>query len=358
MTRSSIRLAQSLVTVGALVASLSLGDVFAQQPPATPTGNGVIRGAVVNGAKDNAPVTDLTVTLMPVSAMGPGQRQTTQLSSDGAFQFTGLSTAPGQSYVLWTEYQGARYQLEPMRFDSTSAERVVTLTVFEATTTDPGIAITRNTIVILPQPSDKTLGVLEMIEANNPSKSTYVGKPQPGLPPDRPVSLMSSWPKGSGNLQILQGIHVNGLATTDRFYGSSLPMTPGTTNIMAQYTVDYTERTATFAKTILYPTSEFHVLVADGRWTMSGPANLVYRGDIEESGRKFRVYTANNLTPDQPIQLAITGDGLAPTFWDELPVLPGLIGAIVLFGIVGGAAVPILRRRRHPVARKRRATTP
>lgn len=308
---------------------------------------GTIRGTVTNGSLDNKPVPGQTVTLLPVSAAGPGERTTATSAEDGTFVFEGQSTANTQQYVAWVEYEGARYQVGPFQFDANSSEKTVDITIYEPTATDPGINIARNAIVLVPNPQQRQLGVIELFELVNPAKQAYIGKPAAANTANQRASAIFSLPDGAHDLQILSGIQVNALIQMPGGYADSLPVPPGTHQIVVQYFIDYEDNGLLFTKPFSYDTGEVDVLLVDGKWTLNADG-FKPNGTVNEGGQTYQAYQGMNFKAGQPMRLVVTGAGLTTEQLGNRELIQWGIGGLIALVVVGGVGVPLLRRRRKP----------
>ncbi|MCS6802069.1 MAG: carboxypeptidase-like regulatory domain-containing protein [Chloroflexota bacterium] len=325
------RLALSLATLVAVLAAAS---------PARAQGPGAVVGRVVNGSAGGAPVAGVAVTLLPVTTTGPGQRVSATSGPDGTFRFDGLPTEAGRFYVVWAEFEGARYQVGPLQFAPGTAELPVELAVYAPTESDPGIRLTRYVVLIVPSPPQRFLSVLSFVDVENPSSQAYIGQ----LVGQQRQTLRFGLPAGSRSLQVLEGIQVNAVARTMNGFADTLPVKPGQTTVVFQYLVDYVDNGILFTLPVYHPTQELSLLLAEGDWTLIADGARP-SGTVEQGGQRFRSYTATNLVPGQELRAVIQGQGLTSQALGNQPLFTMAVGSAILLVTIAAVAVPLLRRR-------------
>jgi hypothetical protein len=314
---------------------------FVVAPSARAQAPGVVSGRVVNGSVGGTVVEGVPVTLLPVTNAGPGQRLSTSTGPDGGFRFDGLPTGAGTYYVVWAEFQGARFQQGPLQFAPGAAELPVELTVYTPTETDPGIRLARQVVVIVPSPAQRQLNVVTLVEVENPSPYAYLG-PQVG---QQRQTLRFGLPAGSRSLQVVEGIQVNAVTRTNDGFADTLPIRPGLTTVVFQYLVDYVDNGLLFSLPTYYPTQELSILLAEGDWALT--ADRVRRaGTVEQDGRRFQSYTATNLEPGHEIRAVIQGQGLTSQALANQSLFTAAVGGAIVLVTVVAVATPLVRRRR------------
>ncbi|GIW11125.1 MAG: hypothetical protein KatS3mg061_2182 [Dehalococcoidia bacterium] len=323
--------------------------------PALAQGVGTLSGRVTDGSADRAPVAGLTVTLLPVSNTGPGQRQQTTTGPDGSYHFSGLNTASGQFYVVWTEYEGARFQEGPLQFAPGSSTLTQDLTVYTPTENDPGLRVLRNAIVIVPAPAQRQLTVLQLVDLENPSSQAWVGRP---VGQGR-QTLRFGLPASARGLQVLAGLQVNAVVQTADGFADTLPVSPGGREVVFQYLVDYLDNGILFTLPVHYPTEQVRVLLADGDWRLTADG-LRPAGMVEQGGQRFQQYQGERFAAGQEIRLVIQGAGLTGQVLDDRTLVTAGVGGAIALVTTLAVAVPLLRRRRRQVSpgKRRVASAP
>ncbi|MFN8535328.1 MAG: carboxypeptidase-like regulatory domain-containing protein [Dehalococcoidia bacterium] len=322
---------------------IGLAILLSAAPALLAQGTGVVSGRVTNGSLAGAPAAGLTVTLMPVTAAGPGQRQTATSGPDGSFRFEGLATDASQYFVVWAELEGARFQQGPLQFDPGQNTLEVNVAVFATTDRDPGIRMERNIVVVLPDPAKRQLTVLTLADVENPSNVAYIGR-EVG---QQRQTLRFGLPAGSRSLQVIEGIQVNALVQTADGFADTLPVEPGQRSIVFQYLVDYESNGLLFTLPVSYPTNEFSILLAEGDWSLTADG-LQPGGLVEQGGRRFQSYRASNLAPGQEIRAVIQGQGLTSQALSNQTAVSVAIGGGILVVTIAAIAIPLARRRRRP----------
>ncbi|GIW06746.1 MAG: hypothetical protein KatS3mg060_1551 [Dehalococcoidia bacterium] len=239
----------SAVVLRLLRLLIAFGAAAALVAPVGAQGGGVVTGRVVNGSADGAAVPGVAITLLPVTNAGPGQRLNATSASDGTFRFDGLPTGSGQFFVVWAEFEGARYQQGPLQFPAGGSELTVDLAVYSPIETDPGIRLTRQVVIIVPAPQQRQLTVLTLADVVNPSNQAYIGRPVG----QQRQTLRFGLPAGSRSLQVLEGMQVNAVTQTMDGFADTLPIKPGQSTVVFQYLVDYLDNGLLFTLPTYYP---------------------------------------------------------------------------------------------------------
>jgi hypothetical protein len=335
-----LRLVAALLAVAALLVAVATAGA---------QGGGVVSGRVVNGSLGGIPAAGVAVTLLPVTNAGPGQRLSTTSGPDGGFRFEGLPSGSGQFFVIWAEFEGARYQQGPLQFPAGASELTVELPVYTPTETDPGIRLTRQVVVIVPAPAQRQLTVLTLADIENPSNQAFVGR-QVG---QQRQTLRFGLPAGSRSLQVLEGIQVNAVAQTADGFADTLPVKPGQSTVVFQYLVDYLDNGLLFTLPTYFPIDELSLLLAEGDWTLTADG-VQPGGIVDQGGRRFRSYVARNLAAGQQIRAVIQGQGLTSQALANQTLFTAAVGGGIMAVTVASVAIPVLRRRRRSDSSPRR----
>ena len=158
-----------------LVLCLSLLLLLCPSAAVSAQGEGIIEGQVINGTA-GAPrqgVVGLEVTLYEVTEGSRALLETTFSDGQGRFEFEGLATGSDRTYEFQLEYQGIVYGAQSA-FPSGDTLLRVAATVYETSTSDSGIVVEREHVLI-----DFEAGVLvirELCLLKNTGDTIYVGQ--------------------------------------------------------------------------------------------------------------------------------------------------------------------------------------
>ncbi len=129
-------------TLASLVLALlfltaSMAAAAAQSP------TGTIVGQVVNGTADGQPLGVMDVSVQGFRETDTVFSQTVQTDVEGQFRVEGLETSGDIVYVLSTEYLGIPYTSSLLTFEEGASQLQATLQVYETTTSDEAISLSR-----------------------------------------------------------------------------------------------------------------------------------------------------------------------------------------------------------------------
>lgn len=217
------------------------------------TGEGVIEGRVVEGtAGVEADLSGIELTLFPFVGQTTLTPITTTTGADGSFRIENLPTGPDRTYGLQATYRGVDY-FHPALIDlSESPSASITVRVYETTADDSLVSVDRNHVII--DFANNQLQVAELYIFRNAGDRTYVGDGE---------TLRFALPAGAQNLRFDDPRMSQSTTLTAEGVADTLPVPPGTRQVLLSYSVPYEGRSITFQKKIVYPTQNLNVLVAD-----------------------------------------------------------------------------------------------
>ncbi|MFQ5595682.1 MAG: cytochrome c [Anaerolineae bacterium] len=217
------------------------------------TGEGVIEGQVIDGtAGAQADMAGLAITLFPFVGQTTLDPITTTTTTDGRFRFESLPTEADRRYGLQTQYLGVSYFHPELIGLSENPSASATVHVYETTTDDTAIDVQRNHVII--EFANNRLQVAELYIFRNSGDRTYVGDGS---------TLRFRLPEGAGSVRfddarMNQSTRLDAAGVVD-----TLPVTPGSRQVLMSYSLPYSGRSITFEKAIEYSTESLNVLVAD-----------------------------------------------------------------------------------------------
>lgn len=303
---------------------------------------GTIEGRLVNGSAGGGQPADAEVVLHAFRNSAHDRDVPIRSSADGSFAFSGLDTDPGYSYEVTASYGGATYGGAPLTFGTGQRAQRLEITVYEPTATDPGVRVRRASLILArPDPSSQTLQAIEAQTLENPSDRTFVPN---ATGPAGPMGLVRfPLPPQAGSLQLGPGLDGAEIVQVDRGFATSMPLPPGTTDVVFAYRFPYVGgQPLAWERRTPYPTAELRVLQASDGPLLESP-DLQETAPVQLDGRDYRHYLARDLAAGGKVGLTLRGlpgrwpfnlalDGVPATAW-------GALGASLALALALGFAV-------------------
>ena len=220
---------------------------------------------------------DLVVAL--VGRRGPDAlpTRTTDVNQDGTFVFTDVPTTADAAYFAHVEYQGVSYATDGIGFDGRT-EVETTLTIYEATTQDPGIALQSVARLLRHQTAD-AIAILDVIDVLVPGDRTL----RPAASTTAPPPLRFAVPEGAFGLQPVSGFGADELVIGGPGFAVLAPLRPGVTTIAYAYQLRLIDGAATFDWLIGLPAGVVRLLSEQDVLTTS-PEGLAPQGATSFAG--------------------------------------------------------------------------
>lgn len=337
----------------ALIVAASVLFILGPVALATAQGDGVISVQIVNGTADADPssLADLEVSLhrfFGEESLGT----VTDLSDDeGHVQFKGLPTAPNYSFGVIVRYQGVEYGSDLVSFSEGSTVAPLTVNVYETTESDQAIHVLRTHLIF--DVVGQGLRVAEMYIIGNDSDRTFVGT-QDGR------TLEFTLPEGAMGLAFQDNRLQDSVIMTDEGFVDTLPVPPGSRQLLLSYALASEGETYRFARRIVYPTDNINVLVSDVGAVVDSDFLTHQEPVAAGEGQRYLHLAGQDLAPGTefvitfdklPRTVPTSGPGAARAVPRQGLDLSLLRWASVVLAVAAiGFAVlgyPILRRRRE-----------
>ena len=226
--------------------------------PAGAQEHGVILGRVVNGTAGSDAPDGLVAAI--VGRRGPDALPTltTTVAQDGTFKFTELPTGPDAAYFVRVDYAGVPYTTDGIRFDGQSQVET-TLTIYEATSRNPGISLQSIARLLRHQTAD-AISVLDVVDVIVPGDRTFL----PAVSTAAPPPLRFAVPDGAFGLQPVAGFRADELVIGGPGFAVLAPLRPGLTTIAYAYQLRLTDGAAAFDWLIGLPAGVVRLLSEQG----------------------------------------------------------------------------------------------
>lgn len=208
--------------------------------PAAAQDMGAIRGTVMNGTAGATVPADLVVSL--VGRRGPDALPTltTGVNEDGTFVFSNLPRTADAAYFAHVDYQGVSYATDGISFDG-RPEVETTLTIYESTGQNPGIALESVARLLRHQTAD-AIAILDVIDVLVPGDRTFLPTASTAAPPP----LRFAVPEGAFGLQPVSGFGADELVIGGPGFAVLAPLRPGVTTIAYAYQLRLIDGAARF----------------------------------------------------------------------------------------------------------------
>ncbi len=288
----------------ALAVSLALALVAVGEVAHAQSQLRTVEGVVQNATSGGSKVSEQAVTLHRVTATGFDDLTTTT-DGTGAFTFADFEYNPAMSYGVSVRYQDAIYGTD-LDLSGGSPGPVV-LTVYDGTS-DDGIVSAGSASLLLADadPTDQTLGALEIIRLVNRSDRTYV--PGEGIM----ELLRFGLPPGASDLVLDTPLIGADYVQVDRGFALLASVPPGEHEVMFSYRFPYEASQFTLQKTYRYGADTVRLLAPEEVLSISspslGPPNPVTIGE-----RQYQVVESEGLTRGAEVAIDLGGLPMAST---------------------------------------------
>lgn len=345
-----------------LLLAIGLGRLV---PAAHAADNGVITGHVLEGTAGATLGSGLTVKLEGITSSGVSTNQfptrTQPVADDGSFRFDGLPITTDYSYLASLEYQGVAYLAEIPNppADATMPAQVLTLKdanptldvslkVYESTPDDPGLRASLEHLVVMGSSGTGAgagLVVLDVINLNNPSDRTWLGRAATDTAPAS--ALHVALPTGAVFGQAEMGFDPGSPpVTSGDGFDTMQAMPPGETSLGFTFTLPFqgTEDAATLERAFSFPTDKVTILIPDvgaridspqfTDWQPTTQSGQPYLSASMTGAPKSSTITLNfsNL-PKADTSVAPTGSGGGSNRTLYIIVGVGILAALALVGL-------------------------
>ncbi|WP_376794374.1 carboxypeptidase-like regulatory domain-containing protein [Thermogemmatispora sp.] len=264
---------------------------------------GTIRGHLVNGTHNNAPVAGQSVTLQMAQDGSARDLTTVKTDSQGAFLFSGLATASTVKYAVYTRYQGAQYVSDLLDLSKQPGQEIE-LRVYDATSSSADLAVVQATILVHePDASKGTFTVSEIYFFQNVGKTTYVGSLNASQ--GRPNALLFSLPQGARNVALAQGFNGVEAVQVAGGFASDAAVPPGETQFSFSFEVPYQSTSYDFAYTFFYPTVQLSVLTPPALQATSGA--LPSKGLMTANNHPYLLLQNQNFRGGDQVHIKLQG---------------------------------------------------
>ena len=267
-------------------------------------GDGVIRGAVVQGTADGPAVESVTVTLEAFADFQPMAALTTTVGADGRFEFGGLAVDPNVVYLASASSDGVRYSSPIVTLAAEQPEAETVVTLFETTGDPGGVVLDRVHWILDSQPG--ALIVLQVLEFGNAGDRTFVGEQAAGV--DEPVTVAFDVPPEAVELSFENGALGDRFRQAGELIYDTTPLVPGTATkqIVMQYALPYEGDSVTLEQEFMYPVALLNMLAADLPGMAIEAPELTNTGVQDFQGVSYQLWRGEQLMAG-PVAISLSG---------------------------------------------------
>ena len=331
----------------ALLALIVLGVL----PVNAQDASGMVQGQVINQSQGGGNTSQLNVTLNAYLATNHPGNTTTWLylgnatattDDQGSFEFTGLGTGTEYTYQLELVYQEAQYYFDPFSFDAETSVKTTTLVVYDSTSSDQSIRISRAHMLV--NVTLESLDVTEYYLIVNSGNKTYVGSRE--FSPGMRETLRFSLPPQAVNLDYGGSLDPYFIANWGNGFSDTAILAPGSKEILFSYNLDYTSDSYTIPLTLHYPVDSFDLLV-QGDHQIGVSCDQLTASELPNmGGAQITYYTGNNLERNTTLNISLS-ELLADS---KGPPWVVIIASVLAFGLLVSFAVWRVNRSRQPAS--------
>jgi hypothetical protein len=299
---------------------------------AVPSGEGTLRGTVVNASTGNCPAAGAEVVLRVAFQ---GQLATigeTTADDRGMFLFRRLPVGPGYQYLPGANRDGIHYPGSRVVLTDRHPDAAADLAVYNAVTLPNPLVARRHEIVVRAEPG--VLRITESILVENPTQTSYVG--QTSQEGSQPVTLRLAIPPDFDRVTFAQEFFGRRFSLGNGNLVTAVPWPPGSRELAFTYTLPVASQYRCWERPLDLTSDEVRVRVIgampgevscnlpEGRGRDEGELLFQSPGGPLPAGHVIRVELGR-----LPVPLSAHGR------WFAL---------VILIGLVGGTSIRVWRR--------------
>ncbi len=330
-----------IAIVGVVIVIYALALV-APSAGAQASSSGAIGGFVVNASHHNAAVAGQKVILQRSTSSGTAQDiATTETGTDGHFSFNRVAGDANSRFAVYTQYQGGMFASQTVSLGNSAATPSLQLTVYDTTNDDANLRISVATLLVRqPRAVNGLIGIGEIITIENTSTTAFVGTVTGD--DNKPMRLLRfATPPNASNLSLGIGFDGTQVVTTDKGFGATATVPPGTNDFAFSIDIPYTRTAADLSFKPVYPATRVVVLVPPTMFVAG--SDFAAQGLINSLGSRYQVFAASSVPASKQASLRLTGLPTAgETSYLDARVLT-LVAAIL--GLLALAALLLYLRR-------------
>jgi hypothetical protein len=291
----------SLVGWGLVMLAVLL---FAPLVGARATAANAIGGVVVNATHQNAAVAGQKVILQRSAGNVTQDIASTVTDKDGHFIFADVTGASSDSFAVYTNFEGGMFPSQIV-MPGTSAATSVQLKVYDTTNDDAHLRVTVATLLVRqPRPINGLIGIGAVVTIENIGTTAFVGTPTGDA--SKPMRLLRfATPPNASNLSLGIGFDGSQIFTTDKGFGSTATVPPGTTDFAYGIDISYAGTAVDVSYRAVYPTARIVVLVPPDMFVNG--RDFQARGIVDNLGARYQVFTVANAPVASQVALHLTG---------------------------------------------------
>ena len=263
-----------------------------------------ISGVVVNASHQNAVLANQKVVLQRSVGNTAQDIASTVTGSDGRFSFANVVGGSSDTFAVYTQFQGGMFPSPAVNLGTSNATSLQ-LKVYDTTNDDANLRVTVATMLVRqPRPVNGLIGVGEIISIENTGTMAFVGTPTGDA--TKPMRLLRfATPPDASGLSLGLGFSGAQIVTTDKGFGATATVPPGTTDFAFAIDIPYTGTAADFSYKAVYPTARVVTLVPPDMFVNG--KDFAAQGLIDSLGTRYQLFTAANAKAGEQVSLQLTG---------------------------------------------------
>lgn len=277
--------------------------LFAPMVGADATTANAIGGVVVNATHQNAVVAGQKVILQQSTGNVTQDIASTITDKDGHFTFANVIGATSGSFAVYTNFEGGMFPSQIV-IPGSSAATSVQLKVYDTTYDDAHLRVTVATLLVRqPRPINGLIGIGAVVTVENTGTTAFVGTPTGDA--SKPMRLLRfATPPNASSLSLGIGFDGSQIFTTDRGFGSTATVPPGTTDFAYGIDIPYTGTAVDVSYRAVYSTARIVVLVPPDMFVNG--RDFQARGIVDNLGARYQVFTVANAPVASQVVLHLT----------------------------------------------------
>ncbi|MEX2425570.1 MAG: hypothetical protein WD401_02295 [Thermomicrobiaceae bacterium] len=308
---------------------------------------GSVSGQVTNGTEDGGDVEGLEVVLTRFQQMDAVETFTTEVASDGTYEFSDLPILDNEAFLVEVFYEGIEFT-SGMILLSQEPETERDITVYEQTN-DPSVLrlVSRGIVIADADEEAAIVEILEIIALANDSDRVFVGD-------ENGEVLRLAVPENANQVAPQPGFDFGQMSFADdedTVLVSTGPVDPGSHNPMISYQIPYEGTSAELSVGTAMATETLRVLVQEDSFDIS--SEILEPAGVQQIGNEN---TYEVLAIDRPVvgdSFGVEISGLPRENWN-LPVAMSTFLASIAAGVglvIGAVLIyQVVQRRQKSTA--------
>lgn len=209
---------------------IPIGDSAPQAAPEPLTpGPGVVSGKLAHKGQVSRTLGGYEVRLFAFENQQKVGEWHVETGEDGGYSFKDLNTRTSVKYIVSALFQGVVYLGPTLTYTDGTSALTGDIEVYDSTFAPGPLELSTMHVIVEGDPSSGALRLTEVLNFNNPGDRTLVGGQE------STTTLTLDLPAGFSNLEVLQGMMPNQVATGEKSIVFNGPFYPGSNQVVFSY---------------------------------------------------------------------------------------------------------------------------